>query len=140
MKLQTTSVLIFVFGFVIVTLLGWSYVSRVNNPDLVAMSGLHWHAHLSIIVAGKEVPIPANIGLGAAEMALHTHDAGGSIHMEFSGTVRKQDLTLGQFFRVWGKDMRSFGSNMRMTVNGKENVEYEQYEMRDGDTIELQYD
>ena len=36
--------------------------------------------------------------------------------------------------------MRSFGTNMRMTVNGIENTEYENYQMKDGDTIELRYE
>jgi len=47
---------------------------------------------------------------------------------------------LENFFRNWGKDMRSFGANMRMTVNGVENTEFENYMMRDGDKIELRYD
>jgi len=44
---------------------------------------------------------------------------------------------LSDFFAVWGKDMRSFGKNMKMTVNGQENTEYENYLMNDHDQIEL---
>ena len=36
--------------------------------------------------------------------------------------------------------MLSFGANMKMTVNGKENTEYENYIMRDKDKIELRFE
>lgn len=124
----------------IIALLGWGVTSRSSDSDIVSTRGLHWHTNLSIIVRGEQIPIPADIGLGATEMAIHTHDTDGIIHMEFNGTVRKEDLSLGQFFKVWGKDMRSFGANMRMTLNGATSTAYENYEMRDGDTIVLNYD
>ena len=73
--------------------------------------------------------------------AMHTHDASGVIHLEFArGPVRQDDVKLSQFFYMWGKDMRSFGGNMRMMVNGVENTEYENYMMQDGDKIELHYE
>jgi len=90
--------------------------------------------------------IPADIGLPAgmnsAHQPIHTHDDSdqGIIHMEFSGRVLKQNTTLGQFFKNWGKDMRSFGQNMKMMVNGQENTEYENYIMHDKDDIELYYE
>src|SRR3989344_5002745 len=62
------------------------------------------------------------------------------IHLEFQGLTRKQDIILCQFFKNWGKDMRSFGANIKMVVNGKENTEYENYVMRDKDKIELSFD
>lgn len=124
----------------LVILLGSSLFARASDPTILTTNGLHWHTHLAITVAGKDVPIPAGIGLGVAEMPIHTHDTDGIIHMEFSGTVHTSDLALGQFFKVWGKDMSSFGTNMRMTVNGKENTDFGQYVMRDGDRVELQYD
>ncbi len=48
-------------------------------------------------------------------------------------------LMLGRFFENWGKRMESFGTNMKMTVNGKESLEYERYVMRDDDRIELRF-
>ena len=72
--------------------------------------------------------------------AVHTHDDLPIIHLEFNGVVRKEDVMLGEFFKNWGKDMRSFGSTIKMTVNGVDNTEYERYIMRDKDVIELQYD
>lgn len=113
---------------------------KVPESDIVARNGIHWHPELSIYIAGKKQVIPADIGLNPVEQPIHTHDATGEIHLEFGGVVHTSDITLGQFFRVWGKDMRSFGTNMKMTVNGKVNTEYENYIMHDGDKIELKFD
>ena len=131
----------------------WSKSLANSDPDIIASSGIHWHPQLTIYVKGVKQDIPANLGIGPQfagtngydpqmqMAAVHTHDDLPLIHLEFmSGPVRKEDVTIGQFFKIWGKDMRSFGSNMRMTVNGRENTNYENYVMHDGDNIELQYD
>ena len=63
---------------------------------------LHIHQHLDISVNGRAVPVPAGIGIDAAESfisPLHTHDATGVIHVE-SPVV--EPFTLGQLFDVWG--------------------------------------
>lgn len=65
-------------------------------------TALHFHPRLAVFVAGRQVEVPANIGISTAEQkmaALHTHDASGTIHVE-SPQVR--DYTLGEFFDVWG--------------------------------------
>lgn len=111
-----------------------------SDPDIVAVSGLHWHPQIEIYVRGEKIEIPQNIGIGAVHRPIHTHDDLPLIHLEFNGIVRRENLMLGGFFESWGKGMRSFGENMRMTVNGKENTEYERYVMRDGDKIVLQFD
>lgn len=118
----------------------WSQRMQSNDPSIVARSGLHWHPTLEIYVRGEKIAIPENVGLDGAHKPVHTHDDLPVIHLEFSGVTRTDDVMLGEFFRNWGKDMRSFGANMRMTVNGQENTDYENYVMRDGDTIELHYD
>ncbi len=132
--------------------LWWSSSADGSGEGIIARRGMHWHPELAIYVRGERQIIPADIGIGtqfagfpgydrAMGMAgVHTHDATGVIHFEFGGLVRKGDLTLGEFFRVWGKDMRALGSNMRMTVNGRESAEYESYMMRDGDKVELHYE
>jgi len=43
------------------------------------------------------------------------------------------------FFRIWDKEFMSFGSSVTMTVNRETNTELENYEMKDGDKIELYY-
>ncbi len=117
-----------------------SGTSSSNDPNVVTLTGLHWHPTLAIYVKGEKQEIPQNIGLDAVHKPLHTHEDLPIIHLEFSGIVRKEDVMLGQFFKNWGRDIRQFGANMRMTVNGKENTEYENYVMRDGDMIELRYE
>lgn len=131
----------------------WSQSLQAGDPDVVSRGGIHWHPTLTIYVKGEKLEIPANVGIGSQfagtpgydpqmqMAAMHTHDDLPNIHLEFmGGPVHKEDITLGQFFKIWGKDMRSFGTSMRMTVNGKENTEYENYGMRDGDVIELHYE
>ncbi len=123
----------------------WYAAARppVPESDIVSRSGFHWHSELAIYVKGVKQELSPNIGIGAVHQPMHTHseDAGqGAIHLEFQGVVKKEDIMLGKFFKNWGKDMRSFGANMKMTVNGQENTEYENYIMHDKDKIELYFD
>ena len=125
-------------------ILVWFIVSRPQIPasEIIARGGMHWHSQLTIYVKGVKQEIPADIGIGAIPQPIHTHEDSdqGVIHMEFQGFVQKKDIALGQFFKNWGKDIRSFGTNMKMVVNGAENAEYENYAMRDNDKIELRYE
>ena len=118
----------------------WSKSLQSSDPNVISTRGLHWHPTLEIYVKGEKLEIPENIGIGAVHQPMHTHDDLPAIHLEFGGLVREKELMLGQFFKNWGKDMYSFGTNMRMIVNGKENTEYENYIMQDGDKIELRYE
>lgn len=136
-----------VVGALIVAAIGglvWYAATRPPIPesDIVSRDGFHWHSNLAIYVKGEKQNIPANIGIGAIHQPIHTHEDSvqGIIHMEFQGLVLKQDIMFGQFFKNWGKDMRSFGANIKMAVNGKENTEYENYIMRDNDKIELRFE
>lgn len=120
----------------------WFVATRPPIPEseIISRSGFHWHPELVIYVNGEKQEIPHNIGLGAIHQPMHTHDDLPLIHLEFQGLTRKQDITLGRFFKNWGKEMRTFGANVKMTVNGLENTEYENYVMRDKDKIELRFD
>jgi hypothetical protein len=122
----------------------WSSNTLQNRADgtssIVSRNGLHWHPTLEIFVRGEKVEIPPNLGLGAVHKPVHTHEDLPILHLEFSGMVREQDIMLQRFFDNWGKDMRSFGAGMRMVVNGRENRDYENYIMQDGDRIELRFD
>lgn len=66
-------------------------------------SALHTHQHLSIFVHGRQVPIPAGIGIYEQYPAfispLHVHDDSGIVHIE-SPTIER--FTLGQLFDIWG--------------------------------------
>ena len=128
-------------AIVLVGLVGWVFVTRTTDPTIVSTRGLHWHANLTIEVGTTTVAIPEGIGLLPTEhLPVHTHDATGEIHMEFSGVVRHADLTLSHLFDEWGRPIDSFGSNMTMTVNGATSTAYGAYEMRDGDNIILHYE
>ena len=148
----------FVIGIVLIaTLLAgaiwWSKSMQTKDPDIISRNGVHWHPELTIMVNGEKQTIPANIGIGAQYVsnptfdrqmgmtAIHTHDDAdqGIIHLEFSGIVRKSDLTLRKFLAIWGKDIDSFGSNLEMMVNGVGNTEFEDYLMQDKDKIVLNY-
>ncbi|MFL5920447.1 MAG: hypothetical protein ACJ75D_03970 [Gaiellaceae bacterium] len=77
-------------------------LDAVGVHDLSAEGEVvHIHQHLDIFVNGKQMPVPANIGIydGQFLTELHTHDASGIMHFE-SPTVEHFDL--GQFFGVWG--------------------------------------
>lgn len=142
-------------GLAILLLIGgvwWSNSVQESNPDIISTRGVHWHPQIEIYVKGEKQGIPANIGVGPqyasmptfdASMrmtAMHTHEPDGTIHLEFPARVTREDTTLGNFFMIWGKDFMSFGSSVTMTVNDKENTELENYEMKDGDKIELRYE
>lgn len=127
----------------------WSKSLKFEDPDLLSKNGLHWHPILEVYVKGEKQIIPANIGIGAQYSSLpmgmapvHTHDdvVGGVIHLEFESVVRKNETTLAQLFKNWGKDINSFGPSVKMSVNGVENTELGNYEMKDGDRIELKFE
>ena len=121
----------------------WSKSMQNNDTEVISRNGIHWHPTLEIFVKGEKQELPTNIGISPLGMTpIHTHDDAtlGIVHLEFSGLVRKEDITLGQFFANWGKDMNSFGTSVKMTVNGIENTELENYVMHDKDKIELRYE
>ena len=124
----------------IASLFGLSKFPESNNPNLASQDAFHWHPELTIYVKGEKQEIPQGIGLTPSHKPIHTHDDLPVIHMEFSGAARKDEVTLGQFFKNWGKDFYSFGSTVTMTVNGEENTELENYQMKHGDKIELRYE
>jgi hypothetical protein len=62
----------------------------------------HVHAQLKVYVDGKQLPVPADVGIDPAKgflASLHTHDAKGIIHME---AVEVYPFTLGEFMDIWG--------------------------------------
>jgi hypothetical protein len=87
---------------------------------------VHIHQHLDLFVEGKQVTLPANIGIGQTFISpLHTHDPSGILHVEAD---RPQTFTLGQFFGVWGVPLSRTqiggleaggGKQVRAWVNGK---------------------
>src|SRR3989344_5323667 len=127
-----------------------SQETSVPQEQIVSSTGLHWHPRLDIYIKDEKQEIPANIGIaGSIHKELHTHEKDGVIHMEMEGLVTKDETRLGNFFEIWGKDFskeQSFDKKngadgkVKMLVNGKESSKFENYEMRDGDKIEIRYE
>lgn len=111
-------------------------------------SPVHFHAHLTLWMNGKRVPIPAGIGIDptqdAMQMAgLHTHDSSGTIHVE-----GVEGSTLGQFFAIWGLPLtaervgpfRARGANrLRIWVNGRTSRGFADLKLGDGQRIVISY-
>lgn len=143
-------------GIAILLLVGgvwWSNSLQSSDPETISTRGVHWHPRIEIYVQGEKQEIPANIGIGIQYAstptfdqnmrmtAMHTHEPDGTIHLEFPVRVTREDTKLKNFFAIWGKDMmKDFGTLAEMTVNGEENAELGEYEMKDGDKIELRYE
>lgn len=141
------------FSILIIFIAAW-WLKRPAAPQdplnkIISRSGLHWHADLQILIKGEKQDIPSGIGIGAVHLPIHTHDDKDVIHMEFQGAVRARDLQLGQFFKNWKKSFSSqcifdqcngADGSLKMLVNGKENMDFESYQMKDEDKIEIIYD
>lgn len=157
MKMTTENKII--IGGLVATIIGVIWVAILlsdnstqptPNKDLVASSGLHWHPQLTITIDGKKQEIPANIGIaGSIHKELHTHETDGIIHMEMAGLVTKDETRLGDFFKIWGKGFsrdqifdkkNGEEGTVKMFVNGQDNYNFENYEMKDGDNIEIRYE
>lgn len=126
--------------------------STIPDSDIIAKNGIHWHPKLSIYIKGERKELEDGIGLGAVHQPIHTHTEDykdGVIHMEFPGVVTKEETKLGNFFRIWKKEFNKnqiFDNKngpegkVKMTINGKENTEFENYQMKDKDLIEIKYE
>jgi hypothetical protein len=67
---------------------------------------VHFHAHLDIFAGGRQVTVPAGIGIPSSGLCvywIHTHDASGVIHIEVPAGRTVRSFTLGDFLAIWGK-------------------------------------
>ncbi len=117
------------------------------NTTLGVTAAYHIHPHLAIKADGKEIAIPANIGLSlvGCERVMHTHDATGEIHIEPN---YYQEFTLGDFFAVWGRPFSrgqildyapDLDHEIVMTVDGKPSEEFENLIFKDKQQIVIEY-
>ncbi len=80
----------------------------------------HYHPQLRIIIRGTAVTVPGDIGVDPATgamSALHTHESGGTVHIE-ADTVGEV-FTLGQLFTQWGVELTSTEIGGVRTTNGE---------------------
>lgn len=122
-----------------------------SKDQIVSQKGLHWHPRLAIYIKGQKQQIPPDVGLGTVHQEIHTHEdiTDDLIHMEMTGSVTKDETRLGNFFKIWGKDFSDDQifeykngpeGKVKMYVNGSENPEFGNYEMKDKDIIEIKYE
>ncbi|MBU6431056.1 YncE family protein [Patescibacteria group bacterium] len=137
-------------------------LGNASKSEIVSRKGIHWHPELKVIIKGEAITIPANIGIGKqyadypfydpmmSMTDMHTHDASGTLHWEvMQGPVKKEEVRLSAFFATWGK---KFDENcifefcngkegrVKMFVNGKENTEFQNYQVNNKDKIEIRYE
>ena len=77
--------------------------------DALEQTAYHIHAHVTIYINGKQVPIPQSIGIASDQSCfywLHTHTDDGVVHIEFP---RQGTPTLGNFLDIWGQSFNSLG-------------------------------
>lgn len=109
---------------------------------------LHYHPTLALFVDGRQIAIPANVGIDPTkdpmDMAgLHTHDTTGTIHVEGA-----PHATLGKFFAIWevplsanqvGPYRAKGNQTVRMWVNGKPSRAFGALKLANGQKIVISY-
>lgn len=154
-KKSTKKALITALIIGVVLVGGYWYFSNIefkeiDESEIITRSGIHWHPDLSIYINGEPQTIPANLGLtGRRHASMHTHDITGKLHLETNGIIRYSDVTVKAFFEIWGQEFNAQcifefcngeDGQVRMLVNGQANFEFENYEMRDNDRIEIRFE
>ena len=154
---DTKIILATIIGTGIVLVGAVVYFSKTQAPstlseNVVAANGLHWHPRLAVYTNGEKQEFTDSIGLGAVHQKMHTHTEDykdGVVHMEMTGVVTNEQTRLGNFFRIWGKKFSSTQifdktngpeGTVKMSVNGKVNTDFENYEMKDKDLIEITFE
>ncbi len=156
---QKTRDRIIIAVVVIVALLAFYYFSSKKNSNEDCLTppanemnimghknlALHIHPELIIQINGENQTIPANMGLfNNVIRPIHTHDEPGILHIE---SLCSRVFRLGEFFSIWGKTFNqqcifeycADKGDLKMHVNGKENMEFQDYIMQDNDKILIEY-
>ena len=136
-------------GFAIAGLVVYFVVTapEISEEDIVTTGGIHIHPQLEIYINGEAQVIPGNVG--NPRVGVHTHDTTGVLHYEKLGLVLRDDLRLSALFDTWKEQFSSecildfcngVDGSVRLTVNGQDNSEFENYIVRDRDSIEIRYE
>lgn len=148
---------IFIIAVIIVLILVGAYLifqfgdfEPIDETEIISRSGIHWHPQMQIYIYDKPQTIPAGLGLtGRRHGSMHTHDRTGELHLETDGIVRQDDISVKEFFKIWGQQFNSEcildscngpDGQVHMLVNGQESFEFENYLMKDRDFIEIRYE
>ncbi|MEX0672739.1 MAG: hypothetical protein WDZ82_01310 [Candidatus Paceibacterota bacterium] len=118
----------------------WRDTNVACLPNGHTNLAVHIHPALSITVDGEPESIPANTGVNAGCMAeVHTHDTSGLLHVETVERSRIDELTLADFFDVWGKDLEREGYTLTARVDGEVIEDPAGLTFEDEQQIELEY-
>src|SRR5438552_15906657 len=119
--------------------------------DELEQSAYHVHAHLTIYIDVKAVPVAQGVGIATTQQSvscyywLHTHDSSGVVHIE---SPAGRSFTLGNFFDIWGGQFQQLGypsqldlsSGWQAYVNGKPyNGDFHKIPLGDNTLITLAY-
>lgn len=141
-----------IIGIVVILLIGSAWFANttsLSEGGLISSNGIHWHPHLEVYINGEKQDIPSNIGLLGMHSPMHTHEDDGIVHLEYENSVFEDDIRLGKFFELWGKEFNreqifnhhnGEGGEVHMFVNGEPNTQFEDYIMRHEDMIEIRYE
>lgn len=116
----------------------------------IPKGAIHWHPHVTILIKGQSITVPANVGLQpTAHMPVHTHEADNILHWEVERPT-VENMQLGYFFNtVWKRKLSSecildncngADGTVKMYVNGSPNGEFDHYMPRDGDEIKIVFE
>jgi hypothetical protein len=81
--------------------------ATVGGVGCLVNQNFHQHSLVSIYKDGVRQGLPSNIGRGACDYELHTHDVTGMVHIE---TDVAKKFSLGQFFAVWNQPLGAAGT------------------------------
>lgn len=118
-----------------------------QDTDVACLGGhqnlaRHIHPTLTIVVDGEKQQLPGQVGIDPGCMAeTHTHERGNRIHIETATAGRMSELTLADFFEVWGQPYKRDGYTETLTVNGEEAADPSEvtFQGSDGDSIRIVY-
>ena len=123
-------------------------VNSISSSE-IPRGPIHWHPELTIIINGQQQIIPTNLGITPSfHYPVHTHDTTGVLHYE-NNNPTPENMPLRYFFeQVWRKPFNSTcilnycndgSKTVKMTVNGKENFDFENYIPKDKDDIRIEF-
>jgi hypothetical protein len=101
----------------------------------------HYHAHITLMLDGKNTVIPADIGLDRTNQVfspIHTHDERGVIHVE--ADQKDFRATIGDVFDIWGVRLTNqcvggWCGGVKIYVNGTLQPLGRDYKLRAHDAV-----
>lgn len=122
----------------------WSYAS---TPRIGPLNSAHWHAEWTVSIEGEPVFLQDR-KYQLRDKFVHMESGESTIHKHATG------VTMGYFLKTLGWKFSldclqlDYGSaycndgqkQVKFLVNGKANSDFDRYDIKDGDTIEIKYE